>query len=96
MSMSVSTNQILVFLLCTVIDLYSSAHVIVYAILYKQYELRYPFIGEFAGPVEHQSLINVGHHFLLIGSDSSIMSSAAFSGGLTGLTEGAAAEGHEN
>jgi hypothetical protein len=95
MSMSVSTNQIPVFLLCAMIYL-AEKQTIVYAIPYKRYELRYSFISEFAGLVEHQSLINVGHHFLLIDSGNSIMSSAAFGGGLTGLAEGATAERHEN
>ena len=61
-----------------------------------QHELRYPFIGEFAGPVKQQSFIYVGHHLLLIDSDNSIMSSAAFGGGLAWLAEGTTAEGHEN
>jgi hypothetical protein len=65
------------------------------SIRYARYELRYPFIGEFAGLVKQQSLVYVRHHFLLINSDDALMSSIAFSGGLAGLA-GAAAEGHEN
>ena len=66
-----------------------------YSIQYKRYELRYPFIGEFAGLVKQQSLIYVRHHFLLINSDNSQMSSTAFSRRLAGLA-GATAEGHES
>ena len=62
-----------------------------YSIRYMQNELRYPFIGEFAGLVKHQYLIDVRHHFLVINSCNSIMSSASFSGGLAGLTKGATA-----
>ena len=61
---------------------------------YKRYELRYSFIGEFAGLVKQQSLIYVRHHFLLINSDNALMPSMAFSGGLAELA-GTAAEGHE-
>ena len=62
---------------------------------YIHHELRYPFIAEFAGLIEQQSLVYVGHHFLLINSGNSIMPSAAFGGGLTGLAEGTTAERHE-
>ena len=65
-------------------------------VLYTQYELRYPSIGEFAGLVNQQSLIYVLHQFLLINSGNSLMSSMAFSGGLAGLAECATAEGREN
>ncbi len=60
-----------------------------------QYELRYSFIGESAGLVEHQNRVDIRHHFLLINSGNALMSSMAFSGGLAGLAE-ATAEGHEN
>ena len=66
-----------------------------YSIRYKQYELWYPFISEFAGLVKQQSLIYVLHQSLLINSGNALMSSMAFSGGLAGLAE-ATAEGYEN
>jgi hypothetical protein len=58
--------------------------------------LRYPFIGESAWPVKHQHRVYIRHHFLLIDSGCTLMSSMAFGGGLAGLAEGIAAEGHEN
>ena len=67
-----------------------------YSIRYMQHELRYPLIGEFAGFIEQQSLIYIGHHFLLIDSGNSIMPSTAFCSSLAGLAEGITAEGHEN
>lgn len=60
-----------------------------------QYELRYPFIGEFAGLVKHQHLIYIRHHLLLINPGHALMSSIAFGDSLAGLAE-ATAEGHEN
>ena len=62
---------------------------------YTRYELRYPFIGEFAGLVDQQGLVYVRHQFLLINSGNAQMSSMAFSGGLADLAE-ATAEGYEN
>jgi len=58
--------------------------------------LRYPFIGESAGLVKHQHRIYISHHFLLINPGYALVSSMSFGGGLAGLAEGAAAEGHEN
>ena len=58
--------------------------------------LRYPFIGESAGLIEHQHRIYISHHFLLINPGYALMSSMSFGGGLAGLAKGTAAEGHDN
>jgi hypothetical protein len=89
--MSVSTNQILLLPSCAISDsyyLYEKAK-------YTQYELRYPFIGEFAGLVKHKHRIYIRHHLLLINSNHALVSSMAFGNGFAGLTE-ATAEGHKN
>src|SRR4030042_1030960 len=93
--MSVSTNQILLLPSCAISDLYYIKKGQIYTIRYTQYELRYPFIGEFAGLVKHQHRIYIRHHLLLINSNHALMSSMTFGNGLAGLAE-ATAEGHEN
>ena len=55
--------------------------------LHTQYELRYPFFGEFAGLVKHQHRIYIRHHLLLIYPCRTLMPSMAFGGGLAGLAE---------
>ena len=89
--MSVSTNHIPLFSPCAIRDAY---RIKADTMQYTQYELWYPFFGEFAGLVKQQNLIYVRHHFLLIYSGNALMPSMAFSGGLAGLAE-AAAEGYE-
>jgi hypothetical protein len=62
----------------------------------RKFWLRYPFIGESAGLVEHQHRIYIRHYLLLINPGHALMSSMTFGDGLAGLAGGTAAEGHEN
>jgi hypothetical protein len=48
-------------------------------------ELRYPFVGQAAGPVKKQKFVDVRHHFLLIYSGDAIVPSPPFRGGLARL-----------
>jgi len=50
-----------------------------------EYELRYSLIGQAAGPVEQQGLVDVLHHFLLIDPGNTFMPSPPFRCGLTRL-----------
>jgi len=71
----------------TIFDLQQSA------IENQKQKLRYPFVGESAGPVKKQKSVYISHHFLTIYSGNSLMPSTPFSGCLTGLLIGTAATG---
>lgn len=63
-----------------------------------RYRLRYSPLGEAAGFVEHQDLIYIRHHFLLIDPGDAIVPSAPFRRGLTRLLVGATTtrQSHQN
>jgi hypothetical protein len=65
-------------------------------IINNKFSLRYPFIGESAGLVQHQHHIYVRHQFMLINPGYALMSSMTFGGSLAGLGGRAAAERHKN
>jgi len=67
-----------------------------YDIRKTQYELWYPFVGEFAGLIKKQNHVNVGHHLLMINTKNTPVPSIPFSSRLTQLLPGTTAEGQEN
>ena len=56
-----------------------------YDIRKTQYELWYPFVGEFARLIKEHSPVYVSHHLLPINANNALMPSISFGPGLTRL-----------
>jgi hypothetical protein len=48
-------------------------------------QLRYPLVGELAGPIEMKSLVYILHHFLVIEAKNTVVSPSSFGSGFTRL-----------